>query len=190
MYTYFNPTRKVLMAFQIVEDAMAGASHIESVFPHETREDNEEVFDESEQDSVVKASVPKYSTLNYGKLGKSVADLIVSGAYVDNNGHVNATMKPLDDYTGFSSIAGEDEGYYFPFEINVPGAKGMVLSKTTIANGDYIEGDEKPYDNQFVLRIADLDKNQLIYDYKINVKMGEGKKDKVVELHFDKIKLQ
>lgn len=38
MYTYFDQTRKVLCAMQIVEDAVAGNANITPVFPHRTGE--------------------------------------------------------------------------------------------------------------------------------------------------------
>lgn len=117
--------------------------------------------------------------------GKAVNEMIENGAYVDNNGHVVATLKPVDEFTGFNSTTvSEQSGYYFPFEINMPGAKKMSFEKTTIANGDYISSKSNiPYDNQIILRIADADAAQTIHDFKITSDNG-----KVTELHFDKVK--
>lgn len=179
-YTYFNPTRKVLCAMQVVEDAMAGAKNVSTVFPHE----DDEKITESEQDSVTIAKVANYYEINYGGLGKSVNEMIENGAYVDNNGHVIATLKPVDEYAGFSSTTSEQSGYYFPFEINIPKATKMNFAKTIAANGEYIDTKTNiPYDDKIVLRIADLDGNQTIYDFKITTD-----NDKVIELHFDKVK--
>ena len=47
-YTYFDKTRKVLCAIQIVDDAVNGAGEIKSIFPHKTGFD----IDESQVDSV------------------------------------------------------------------------------------------------------------------------------------------
>lgn len=185
-YTYFNPTRKVLCAMQVVEDAMAGAKNISPVFPH----DDEEKISESEQDSVVEANVPDYNELNYGGIGKAVKDLVEEGIYVDNNGHVIGTLKPVDEYTGFNSaVVDEQSGYYFPFEINVPGAKTMTFEKTSIDNGTYVKTKtDIPYDTQIILRVADpMDEDgeivKKIYDFRITTD-----NDKVIELHFDKVK--
>lgn len=186
MYTYFNPTRKVLCAMQVVEDAMAGAKNISPVFPH----DDEEKISESEQDSVVEANVPDYNELNYGGIGKAVKDLVEEGIYVDNNGHVIGTLKSVDEYTGFNSaVVDEQSGYYFPFEINVPGAKTMTFEKTSIDNGTYVKTKtDIPYDTQIILRVADpMDEDgevvKKIYDFRITTD-----NDKVIELHFDKVK--
>lgn len=181
-FTNFNPTRKVLCAMQIIEDAMTGSKNVSTVFPHE----DDEKIDESEQDSVVIAKVPKYTELNYGNLGKSVSEMIEQGAYVDNNGHVIATLKPVDEFTGFNStVVEEQSGYYFPFEINIPNAKTMSFEKKTVVNGEYVKTKtDIPYDNQIILRIADEDGNTVIHDFKITTD-----NEKVIELHFDKIKL-
>lgn len=179
-YTYFNPTRKVLCAIQIIEDAMAGAKNVETVFPC----DEDEKISESEQDSVTLAKIANYSETNYGGLGIAVNDMIENGAYVDNNGHVIATLKPVNDYTGFSSVEAEQDGYYLPFEINMPGAKTITFEKKTLVNGPYVPSKENiKYDNQIVLRIADINAEQTIHDFKVTSDNG-----KVVELHFDKIK--
>lgn len=179
-YTYFNPTRKVLCAMQVVEDAIAGAKNVSPVFPHS----DDETISESEQDSVVMANVANFYETNYGGLGKDVDEMIEEGAYVDNNGHVIATLKPISDYTGFSSVTTEQSGYYFPFEINVPGAKTMSFEKKVAENGSYIKTKtDIPFDKQIVLRIADEDKNKTIYDFRITTDIG-----KTIELHFDKVK--
>lgn len=179
-YTYFNPTRKVLCAMQVVEDAMAGAKNVSTVFPHE----DDEKISESEQDSVVKANVARYDEINYGGLGKAVSDMIEEGAYVDNNGHVIATLKPVDNFTDFSSVVTEQSGYYFPFEINVPGAKTMSFEKTSIANGTYVKTKtDIPYDNEIILRVADDDGNKTIHDFKITTD-----NEKTIEIHFDRVK--
>lgn len=179
-YTYFNPTRKVLCAIQIIEDAMAGAKNVETVFPC----NEDEKISESEQDSVTLAKIANYSETNYGGLGVAVNDMIENGAYIDNNGHVIATLKPVNDYTGFSSVEAEQDGYYLPFEINMPGAKTITFKKKTLANGPYVPSKENiKYDNQIVLRIADANAEQAIYDFKVTSDNG-----KIVELHFDKVK--
>lgn len=48
-YTYFNPTKKVLCAIQVVEDAESSSSDLATVFPHK----DSEVIEESKDDSVV-----------------------------------------------------------------------------------------------------------------------------------------
>lgn len=167
---------------QIIEDAMTGAKNVSTVFPHT----DDEKIDESEKDSVVIAQVPKYTELNYGGLGKAVNEMIENGAYVDNNGHVIATLKPVDEFTGFNStVVEEQSGYYFPFEINIPNAKTMTFEKKTVINGDYVKTKtDIPYDNQIILRIADDEGNIVIHDFKITTD-----NERIIELHFDKIKL-
>lgn len=181
-YTYFNPTRKVLCAIQIVEDAMAGAKNVATVFPHE----EDEKISESEKDSVVTANAADYNALNYGGLGKAVKDMIEEGAYIDNNGHVIATLKPVDEFTGFNStVTAEQSGYFFPFEINVPGAKTMTFEKTVVENGTYAKTKaDIDYDSQIVLRVADADGQKMMHDFRITTDNGQ-----VIEVHFDKIKL-
>ena len=59
-------------------------------------------------------------------LGKSVSDLQDVRIYSD--GTVEGTFKKVDGYTGFSSVVGEQSGYYFAFKVEPP--KGLDTTNT------------------------------------------------------------
>lgn len=55
---------------------------------------------------------------------KSVGDMIEPGMYVRGDGSVFGTFKYVTGYTGFnSSVSEEQEGYFFPFDLNKSGTK-------------------------------------------------------------------
>ena len=55
---------------------------------------------------------------------KSVGDMIEPSMYVRGDGSVFGTFKYVTGYTGFnSSVSEEQEGYFFPFDLNKSGTK-------------------------------------------------------------------
>jgi len=182
-YTYFQPTRKVLCAIQIVDDADEIADdNIVTVFPHEEGE----VIDEAKEDSVTGsgATIADYTNTNYGGLGKAVSDLIGNDVYIDDNGNVYGTLKAVTDYTGFNSASvDEQSGYYLPFTIDVAGATTMDFAKTTTKGGTYTTTKSGiAYDSEILLRVADSAKVPTMYDFKVTTDNG-----KTVEIHLDNV---
>ena len=194
-YTYFNPTKKVLCAIQIIDDEAAEKEEVTSVFP----EIEYENIPESENDSVVvKAVVPAQTSTILNKL---VSEMIAPGASVSTNGFVNATMQKVTGFTDFSSIPGEENGYYMPFNLDVQGPRPdvMTFAKKVVANGGaYVETKKNiDFDPELILRIADENKTQKIYDFKVTLgyrDINEPANDAkivnkgAIEIHFDKVK--
>lgn len=169
-YTYFNPTRKVLCAIQIIEDAMAGAKNIETVFPHE----DGEVIDESQYDvdeetgnrtpgdsvdegasehpiSADILTMPAQD-VDFGGLGKKVSEMITKDTYVCDNGNVHGTLKHIDNFVSFNaSDPKEQSGYYFPFVLTEDLPTGTTM--TFVKNGVVTKRDI-PYDKEILFRIA------------------------------------
>lgn len=151
-FTYFNPTRKVLCAMQVVEDAIAGATGITTVFPH----DDEEVVNESKGDSSdednpippISASILTMFPQDTELLGKPVSDLISRDTYVCENGTIHGTLKYVKNYTDFSSILLEQSGYYFPFKLT--DTTGTLM--TFVKNG-VITKKDIPYDPEILFRV-------------------------------------
>lgn len=153
-YTYFNPTRKVLCAIQVVEDAMAGAKHVETVFPHEDDEvlggdgPKDEVGG-NEQEAVKNEAlyIPNKS-INFGGLGKTVGQMISEDTYVDPDGNVHGELYYIDDFVKFNeNIASEQKGYFFPFVLAEEGSL-MTFKKNGVPTKENI-----PYDNEILFRV-------------------------------------
>lgn len=167
-YTYFNPTRKVLCAMQIVEDAMAGAKHVETVFPHE----DDEIIDESRYtedkntgnrlpgDSVDEGrnplspisadilTIPPQDE-DFGDLGKKVSEMIGKDTYVCENGTIHGTMKYVKDFISFNAAEPkEQKGYYFPFVLTEDNGEKM----TFVRNGVITKKDIH-YDKEILFRV-------------------------------------
>lgn len=92
---------------------------------------------------------------------KSVGDMIEPGMYVRGDGSVFGTFKYVTGYTGFnSSVSEEQEGYFFPFDLNKSGTK-----MTFIKNG-------KPgkkginYEKSNVFRVTKNDTFEVLVDGK------------------------
>jgi hypothetical protein len=86
-YTYFNPTKKVLMAMQIVEDSVAKNATTESVFPHV----EDEEFDESAKDSVLSSAEAAKK-----KAEQDEIDSILANAY-EEIGKITSIDQNADD---------------------------------------------------------------------------------------------
>ena len=90
---------------------------------------------------------PEHITLSVPSgdlLGKNDTDLC-EGLTISETGKVTGTLKYVTDYTGFSSLPEEQNGYYFPFKVTVPadqsGAKAtMQVSGKEPVNLDLSDG--------------------------------------------------
>lgn len=150
-YTYFNPTKKVLCAMQIIEDAVAGNKSSATVFPHE----DDEIINESKEDSSdednpippISASVLTVPDQDTTVLGKLVSSLISKDTYVCENGTIHGELKYVNDYTGYSSNPLLQSGYYFP--LNLTGTGTLM---TCVKNG-VITKKDVPFDSEVVLRM-------------------------------------
>lgn len=186
-YTYFNPTRKVLCAMQIVKDTEAiSTSAFDTVFPH----NDDESIEEAGHDSVSAATAmdPETET-DLGE--KTAADLMEDDAFISDNGDVIATLKEIKDaWTEFDS-SGDNTGYFFPIEIDVPEAKTMTMSKTTEFGGKYSESKKNiEYDPKIVIRVFDGQGMQKIFDFKVETFDKDKKPLTTTELHFTGITLK
>ncbi len=183
-YTYFNPTRKVLCAIQVVEDAMAGAKHVETVFPHK---DNEIATNEDdENDSVNEKHNPKFEpdyelpisadilTMpaqdeDFGGLGKKVSEMIDEDTYVCENGAVHGTLNHIENFVAFNaSKPSEQEGYYFPFVLTPTDGETMTFVKNGVVTKKDI-----PYDQEILFRVMTPNTTyEVIVDGKSVVKLN------------------
>lgn len=158
-YTYFNPTRKVLCAIQIVEDASASEKSISTVFPHE----DDEIITESEEDSAINTDKPiKSSILELYQQNETiefpdglnpmpVSDLIGKDLIINEFGSVKGTMKYVKGFTDFSSNVFEQDGYFIPFKL---GADMTGSTMSLIKNGIHREDKTNmPFDKDIVLRV-------------------------------------
>lgn len=154
-YTFFNPTKKVLCAIQIIEDAMAGSKTTQTVFPHK----DDEIFDTSKEDSYiepepedrwdksVKFSIPAQSET---WLGQPISKMISEDTYVDDRNRVIGTIKYIDGFVDFNETnVDEQSGYYFPVKLD-SSITGDTM--TLIKNGVATKKDI-PFDSEILLRI-------------------------------------
>lgn len=186
-YTYFNPTRKVLCAIQIIEDAMAGAKNVETVFPHK----DGEIIDESKYtedndgnrlpgDSVDEDNNPlppisaEILTMpaqdeDFGKLGKMVSEMISEDTYVCENGTVHGTLNYVTGYTSFNATKPEEQqGYYFPFVLTATEGEKMTFVKNGVVTKKDI-----PYDQDILFRVMTPNTTyEVIVDGKSVVKLN------------------
>lgn len=172
-YTYFNPTRKVLCAMQIVDDTEeAEKPDIVSVFPH-NKDNQEETIPEAEDgnDNGGKANQISDKVLTIPAqsktlLGKTVSEMISPDTYVAVNGAVMGTLNYITDYTGFNATKPEEQkGYYFPFEladgIGTVGTSKMTIMKNGVASDEKTDMD---YDPELLLRVTKGDKFSIFVD--------------------------
>lgn len=82
-------------------------------------------------------------------LGKKVSDLISTDTKVYADGSVVGTLKYVDSYPQFSSVAAEKKGNYFPLKLTKTGEK-MTIKKNGAAALDKTEMD---FDEDIVLRV-------------------------------------
>lgn len=180
-YTYFNPTRKVLCAIQVIEDAMAGSKNVQTVFPHK----DDEIFETSKEDSYVepkpedrwtkstKFSIPAQTET---WLNQPISNMISEDAYVDDRGRVIGTLKYIEGFTDFSSNVEEQDGYYFPVKLDssITGDT-MTLIKNGVPTKKNIT-----FDPEILLRIDRYKPNT---SWIIEVTSGD-KTEKVATLYF------
>ena len=184
-YTYFEPTRKVLCAIQMVDESISGDSgEVRPVFPHTEGES----IEEAQEDSVTPAKVMNQEE-KVGLGSVKVKELVAPGAVISDNGDVTADLLEKENFTEFSHNPDEQKGYYFPTQINVPEATKMLLSKKN-GSGDYNPVREKQtYDPTIVVRVAGESgtEEQEVTDLKIETFNGEKGDNPltVTELHFN-----
>lgn len=175
-YTYFNPTRKVLCAIQILDDPDENeAADIVSVFPH--NKDNQVTGDpespeaEDGNDNGGKADAISKNVLTIPAqtktlLNRTVSEMISPDTYVAVNGAVIGTLNYMKDFTEFNAIKEEEQkGYYFPFVladgIGTVGTSKMTIMKNGIATDEKTDMD---YDPELLLRVTKGDKFSIFVD--------------------------
>lgn len=90
---------------------------------------------------------------------KSVGDMVEPGMYVGKSGSVYGTFKYVTGYTGFnSSVPEEQEGYYFPFELNKSGTKMSFVKNGTPGKTDI------NYEKDNVFRVVKNDTFEVLVD--------------------------
>lgn len=80
--------------------------------------------------------VPDHITLSVPTgdlLGKDASEL-QNGLAISEAGKVTGTLKYVSNYTGFSSDTFEQNGYYFPFKVDVPADKGEAKATMQVNN--------------------------------------------------------
>lgn len=161
-YTYFNPTRKVLCAIQMVQDTVAGAKNIETVFPHTDNEViNESKYSGEEGSRVPGDSIDEDYPLpriseniltmpdqDRTILGKKVSEMIGKDTYVCTNGTIHGELKHIDNFILFSSNPSEQEGYYFPFLLSGTGEKMTFVKNGVVTKRDI------DYDPEVLFRVT------------------------------------
>lgn len=166
-YTYFNPTRKVLCAMQIVDDTEEDEKpDIISVFPHRNTEDIPEA--ENGNDSGKDADVISKDILTipdqdiiFGEpvLDKKVSEMISKDTKVLSNGAVIGTLNYIEDFEKFSSNPLEQDGYFFPLILGGTAGTTMTIVKNGVATKEDI-----PYDKDLVLRVVKGDNFDIYVD--------------------------
>lgn len=91
-------------------------------------------------------------------LGKKASDLVGNDLTVYADGSVTGTFHYVTGYTGFSSVAEEQSGHYFPFHLVKTGTT-MTFKK----NGAPIKQDI-PFDPDIVFRISKDDVFEVLID--------------------------
>ena len=184
-YTYFEPTRKVLCAIQVIDESVAEASNIKPVFPHT----HDESIVEAEDDSVTPAIIMAQDA-NTGLGDVKVSELMAPGAKIDDNGNVTAELLYKKGFTEFNgSNEEEQKGYYFPTQIDVPEAEKMELWKKNGSEVYQRVRDKQDYDNTIVIRTGEDTGEQIITDVKI-LTFADATTEKpltTTELHFDNV---
>ena len=96
--------------------------------------------------------------------------MIVQGMYVRGDGSVIGTFKYVTGYTQFNStVPEEQEGYFFPFELNKSGTN-MTFKKNGVTTKDSI-----PDEKQNVFRITTGDTFEVLVDGESAVKFNFSK---------------
>ena len=128
-----------------------GDNTITNVTPYE--EDLENINSESAPVAKITVKVPEPTTQF---LGKSVSDLVTDLAIDD--GAVTGNFAKIEGFTDFSSIPDEQNGYYFPFELEGTGTL-MTFKKNGVVTKEDI-----PFDSQCLFRVAKTDTFEVIVD--------------------------
>lgn len=163
-YTYFNPTRKVLCAIQIVDDAEETEKpDIVSVFPHDVPEEIPESAEDIDSVDVKPMSkdiltIPAQSAK---WLGKGISEMISKDTFVDSQGVVRGKLNYVKGFTEFNGTnVSEQEGYYFPVKLATTGST-MTIVKNNVARADKTDMD---FDSEVLLRVAKGDKYDIFVD--------------------------
>ena len=77
--------------------------------------------------------------------------MISEDTYVAEDGSVYGTLKTVNDFTDFSSIPDEQDGYYFPLTLTQTGTT-MSLIKDGVPSKEDV-----PFDPEILLKIAGKD---------------------------------
>lgn len=105
-----------------------------------------------EQSGGIESSDIKIPAADQSFYGKTVGEMIDDGAEISPEGVVSGRVKYVTGYTGFSDVAEEQEGYYFPF----------ILEKTgttmTFKKNDVVVKDNIAWESDNVFRISRGDK--------------------------------
>lgn len=154
-YTYFNPTKKVLCAIQMVEDTIPGAVGAKTVFPHEDDELIEESRggDSVDEDNLpfekIDESIMSIPDQSVKFLDKPISEMVSKDTYVGANGSVYGTLKYITGFDAFNSTnVTEQSGYYFPFNLAKSGTK-MTFKKNGVVTKRDID-----YDPEILFRLT------------------------------------
>ena len=163
-YTYFNPTKKVLCAIQIVDDAEeAEKPDIVSVFPHDVPENIPEAAEDIDSVDVKPMSEDILTIPSHDAkwLGKEISEMISKDTFVDSQGVVRGKLNYVKGFTAFNGTnVTEQEGYYFPVKLTTTGST-MTIMKNNIAREDKTN---ITFDPELLLRVSKGDKYDVFVD--------------------------
>lgn len=163
-YTYFNPTKKVLCAIQIVDDAEeAEKPDIVSVFPHDVPENIPEAAEDIDSVNVKPMSedILTIPSQDAKWLGKEISEMISKDTFVDSQGVVRGKLNYVKGFTAFNGTnVAEQEGYYFPVKLTTTGST-MTIMKNNIAREDKTN---ITFDPELLLRVSKGDKYDVFVD--------------------------
>ena len=91
-------------------------------------------------------------------MGKQVSELVGDDLKVYADGFVTGTFHHVTGYSEFSSIPGEDSGYYFPFHLTKTGSK-MTFKKNGVPTKQGIA-----FDPDIIFRVTKDDTFEVLVD--------------------------
>lgn len=91
-------------------------------------------------------------------MGKQVSELVGDDLAVKADGSVTGTFHYVTGYSEFSSLPGEDSGYYFPFHLTKTGTN-MTFKKNGSPTKEGI-----PFDPDIVFRVTKNDTFEVLVD--------------------------
>lgn len=91
-------------------------------------------------------------------MGKQVSELVGDDLTVKADGSVTGTFHYVTGYSEFSSLPGEDSGYYFPFHLTKTGTN-MTFKKNGSPTKENI-----PFDADIVFRVTKDDTFEVLVD--------------------------